>query len=264
MIGKSNTPPSSTMRVTDGDMVEHRHVERVMGTVFSITVLGPAAAQIRLQAAVVRAVAWLHEVDDRFTTYRPGSEWLQVVGGDLDPADAHADIRHVLATVEQVGRVTHGAFSIHADLDRDPDPAAYVKGWATQRATDLLRDAGASAVCVNGGGDVAVHGGERPWRIGIQDPFVRDGLRGVVELIDGGVATSGRYERGDHLFDPRRGAVATGFAGVTVVGPDLGLADAYATALFAGGPDQTGWFDPLVDYGAYLIHPDATTTTIGL
>lgn len=253
---------ASTSPPFGADMVELRHVEHAMGTVFSITVVGPTGDRVRLQAAVIRAVAWLHEVDDRFTTYRPGSEWLRVVAGDLALVDAHPDVRHVADVVERLRLVTAGAFAIDADPDRDPDPAAYVKGWAIQRAADLLRDAGASAVCVNGGGDVAVHG-TRPWRIGIQDPFERDAVMGVVELVDGGVATSGRYERGDHLFDPRTHDAATAFASVTVVGPDLGLADAYATALFAGGPAHTAWFDPLTEYRAYLIDPDHTTTTIG-
>ena len=258
-----STPRSSTVRTVSHELVERRHVEDVMGTVFSITVRGPGHAQVRLQAAVVRAVAWLHEVDDRFTTYRPDSEWLQVVRGDRPLGVAHADVRHVVETVDDLHRLTRGAFAIDADPRRPPDPAAYVKGWATQRAADLLRDAGASAVCVNGGGDVAVHGGDRPWRIGLQDPFARDSVLGVIEVRDGGIATSGRYERGDHLVDPRSGRAATGFAGVTVVGPDLGLADAYATALFAGGPDATDWFGRLADYHAFLVHPDHTTTTIG-
>ena len=256
------TARSSTRRVAPDATVELRHVEDAMGTVFSITVVGPDTATVRLQAAVVRAVAWLHEVDDRFTTYRADSAWLRLVRGELATADAHPDIRHVVSTCDALAHGTAGAFAIDADPHRPADPAAYVKGWAIQRAADLLADAGASAACVNGGGDVAVRGGDRPWRIGIQDPFARDSVLGVIELREGGVATSGRYERGDHLFGPR-GEAATAFAGVTVVGPDLGLADAYATALFAGGPSATGWFDPLTEYHAYLVHPDRTTATIG-
>ena len=59
-------------------------------------------------------------------------------------------------------------------------------------------------------------------------------------LTDAAVATSGLYERGAHLVDPRTGAAPEGVLSVTVVGPDLGLADAYSTAAFAlgaAGPD---------------------------
>ena len=56
-------------------------------------------------------------------------------------------------------------------------------------------------------------------------------------VTDAAVATSGRYERGDHVLDPRTGLPATGLASVTVVGPDLAIADAYATAAVVLGPD---------------------------
>jgi thiamine biosynthesis lipoprotein len=64
----------------------------------------------------------------------------------------------------------------------------------------------------------------------------------AISVSDMAVATSGAYERGAHLLDPRRGAPASGVLSVTVIGPDLGLADAYSTAAFAlgaGGPEWT-------------------------
>ena len=57
----------------------------------------------------------------------------------------------------------------------------------------------------------------------------------MLELRDGAVATSGAYERGQHIVDPRTGRPPRGVLSVTVVGPDLGTADAYATAAFALG-----------------------------
>nr|WP_309232295.1 FAD:protein FMN transferase [Micromonospora tarensis] len=55
------------------------------------------------------------------------------------------------------------------------------------------------------------------------------------------VATSGVYERGRHVLDPRRGAPASGLRSVTVVGDDLGVADAYATAALAMGTSGLNW-----------------------
>jgi len=60
-------------------------------------------------------------------------------------------------------------------------------------------------------------------------------------VTDAAVATSGRYERGDHVVDPRTGLPASGLASVTVVGPDLAIADAYATAAVALGPEGMQW-----------------------
>jgi FAD:protein FMN transferase len=55
------------------------------------------------------------------------------------------------------------------------------------------------------------------------------------------VATSGAYERGAHVVDPRTGRAPRGVLSVTVAGPDLGTADAYATAAFAMGLDGPAW-----------------------
>ena len=72
--------------------------------------------------------------------------------------------------------------------------------------------------------------------MGIADPFHRGRLALVVEAADSAVATSGTAERGAHIIDPHLGRPATGLASLTVVGPSLALADAFATAAFAMGP----------------------------
>jgi FAD:protein FMN transferase len=243
------------------DLIEIGRVQPVMGTVVSLTAWAPAGNPTPTCAGVARALAWLHEVDDRFTTYRP-SEWLRMADGSLPLVRTHPDIRHVLDRCRSLERLTGGDFSLNARPDRPLEPAAYVKGWATQRAADLLIEAGAVKVCVNCGGDVVVDGGDEPWRIGVQDPFDATKLRGVIEIPRGAVATSGLYARGDHLYDPRTGTPALSWASITVVGPDLGLADAYGTALFAAGPRPSPWFDRLTEYSAYLIGIDGEATDI--
>lgn len=256
-----------TSSITDAGAhsTELRHVERVMGTVVSIVAhVDDPDRRTSVRAALARAVAWLHEVEDRFTTFRDGSEWMRYACGELSLFDAHPDVAYVVERTAELETLTCGAFSLRANPGKPLDPAAYVKGWATQRAADLLVQAGATSVCVNGGGDVVVWGGSRPWRVGIRDPFHGDGVSAVVELGQGGVATSGAYERGTHVFDPStQQGLATRVASVTVVGPDLGLADAYATALLvdlsragnAHAREQTlpAWFELLDDYEAIVI-----------
>jgi thiamine biosynthesis lipoprotein len=245
----------------DPSLVEIRRVHEVMGTVVSVAAWADAARPAPVDAAVVRALSWLREVDDRFTTWRP-SEWLRMARGELAVADAHPDIARVLDRCRRLEDETDGAFSLTARPGVPLEPAAYVKGWAADHAAGLLRAAGAARVCVNCGGDVVVDGGDQPWRIGIQDPFDRHRLRGVVELQRGAVATSGLYARGAHLYDPRTGRPADGWASVTVTGPDLGLADAYSTALFAAGRGPHRWFERLGAYSAYFIGQDGATSTI--
>jgi thiamine biosynthesis lipoprotein len=245
-------------------MTAVRRVEHVMGTTVSLLAHVPPDDRGRIEGAVAEAVDWLHEVDDRFTTYRPGSEWLSYCAGELRAVDLHADIKHVLERTAELETETGGAFRVDADPGRPPDPAAYVKGWAVQGAADILVGAGASAVCVNGGGDVAAWRLRGSWRVGVQDPFDRTRVRGVLEVDCGAVATSGAYERGDHVFDPRTRRPARGLASVTVVGPDLGTADAYATAAFALGDEGASWLRTLDGYGAYVIDDRGNAESIGL
>ncbi len=55
------------------------------------------------------------------------------------------------------------------------------------------------------------------------------------------VATSGTYERGEHVLDPHTGRPPAGILSITIVGPDLAFADACATAVFAMGPNGIRW-----------------------
>ncbi|GGW38440.1 hypothetical protein GCM10010340_15230 [Streptomyces griseoloalbus] len=108
-----------------------------------------------------------------------------------------------------------------------------------QRGADLLAAAGARRFCLNAGGDVVAAGG--PWRVGVRHPEHADRLCTVLHLTDGAVATSARYERGDHILDGRTGRPATGLLSLTVVAPTLTEADTVATAAFALGREGIDW-----------------------
>ena len=70
------------------------------------------------------------------------------------------------------------------------------------------------------------------------------------------VATSGEYEQRGHILDHHTGRPPIGLLSVTVVGPDLGNADAYATAAFAMGADGPDWTATLPGYDAMCITSD--------
>ena len=132
----------------------------------------------------------------------------------------------------------------------------------------MLRRAGSRNHSVNGGGDLRLHGGPapgRPWRIGIADPLRPGSVGAVVAGRDLAVATSGTAERGAHVIDPRTGRPAAALASVTVVGPDLTTADAYATAAFVMGDAARDWIEELPGHEAYAVTADGRTwTTSGL
>ncbi|MEV4723897.1 FAD:protein FMN transferase [Micromonospora humida] len=204
-----------------------------------------------LPAATLRELAddtfrWLRGVDARFTTYRENSEVRRLDRGELPLSGASADLRAVLARCADLWGDTDGFFDAYATGRLDP--SGYVKGWAAQVASDRLVAAGVVDHCLNAGGDVRVRGQSssgRPWRIGVRHPWDADATCLVLTGTDLAVATSGIYERGHHVLDPRRGVPARGLRSVTVVGPDLGVADAYATAAVAMGVAGVGWLDRL-------------------
>jgi FAD:protein FMN transferase len=214
---------------------------------------GDAAAR----AGFDRLMAWLRDVDRRFSTYRSDSEISRIDRGELPVAEAGDDVRRVLERCAALHEETRGAFDARASGRLDP--SAYVKGWAVGRGAEILHAAGLADFALNAGGDVVVRGGALPeaaWRVGIQHPRERGAIAAAIEVSGAAVATSGAYERGGHVLDPRSGAPADGVLSVTVVGPDLGEADAYSTAAFGLGADGPSWTLGLNGYEAMTIRAD--------
>jgi FAD:protein FMN transferase len=93
----------------------------------------------------------------------------------------------------------------------------------------------------------------RRWRIGLRHPHDPQAVSAVVEVGDMAVATSGSYERGDHILDARRGEPSRGLVSLTVAGPRMTVADAYATAAFAMGTQGIAWVRAQPGYSVYAI-----------
>jgi thiamine biosynthesis lipoprotein len=233
------------------------HAEPVMGTVVSLDLRGGGEHA----AAIADAVAWFHEVDHRFSPYRPDSEVCRFGRGEVPVADRSPELIGIVEACEAVERASGGAFS--AWRGGAFDPSAYVKGWSAQRAGDLLRAHGCSDWSINAGGDVLVAGRPAPgatWNIGVQHPVERGAIATVVQATDLAVATSGTYERGEHIVDPTTGESAHEAVSVTVIGPDLGLADAYSTAAFVLGTGGPAWLAAIDGYDSFTIWGDGRVT----
>ena len=233
-----------------------RHAEPVMGTVVSFDVPASATADGSLRAAVRS----LHRADEVFSTYKADSDVSRLARGETAAGDCAPEVAEVLAACDRLRERSGGYFT--AEPGGRLDPSGYVKGWAVERAASILADAGSASHMVNGGGDVRCAGGRSAsegWRVGIASPLPAGGLALVVSGRDFAVATSGTAERGSHIVDPVAGRPASGMASVTVAGPSLTLADAYATAAFAMGPDRAReWTESLEGYEAFAILPDGT------
>jgi FAD:protein FMN transferase len=207
--------------------------------------------------AVDAAFAWLREVDAAFSTYSADSDISRLDRGEATIADCRPEVDEVLTRCLALERATSGYFSVRATGRLDP--SGFVKGWAVVRAAQRLAAAGARDFCIDAGGDVIACGRpapDRAWRVGIRHPTQLARLAAVVAVEDLAVATSGEYERGAHIVDPHTGRPPTGLLSVTIVGPDLATADAYATAAFAMGAEGPAWTATLAGYDALCVTSD--------
>jgi thiamine biosynthesis lipoprotein len=230
-----------------------RHVEHVMGMAVSIHV------RDQVEPTVLEpALAYLHDIDARFSTYRPDSEISRLGRGTISLQECARDVRTVLHLADALRLRTGGYFDAlrtSADGSLTLDPSGVVKGWAIDGATHYLSDAGVRSFCINAGGDVVVRGVDAwdRWRIGIRHPRDPHSVFAVVEATNLCVATSGTYERGAHIIDPHTGLPPTGLASLTVFGPRLAIVDAYATAAFAMGEAGVGWVARQHGYGVCAV-----------
>jgi thiamine biosynthesis lipoprotein len=234
------------------------HREEVMGTVVTIDIYVDAGTPVnRLAAHMGRARSALHRADDVFSTWKADSPMSRLRRGELTLDQLPPEVADVLDTCRAARVLTDGWFDPWA-LPGGVDPTGYVKGWAAERALDALRMPDVAAAVVNAAGDIASFGGpspDAPFRFAVVDPFDLTRYACVVEHT-GAVATSGTYERGQHLFDPHSNRAASAVASATVTGPELGLADALATALAVGGPVLLERIDALDGFEALVIGHD--------
>jgi thiamine biosynthesis lipoprotein len=221
-----------------------------MGTAFSFDV--PAEID---PAVLTSATRRLHAIDATFSTYRRDSAINQLGRGDVTLGACPDEVAVVLGLCGDVSRATGGWFSALASGHLDP--SGLVKGWAVHQASELITAAGYLHHSINGGGDVYGAGG--PWTFGVTDPTDPSRLLTVIEGFDLAVATSGTAERGEHVLNPFTRQPATALSSVTVVGPSLTQADAFATAALAMGPSARSWLATLDDYDSLVVDGAGTS-----
>lgn len=229
-----------------------------MGTVVTLDLFDPAGLSTTVVAPyLANAIKVLHHADNIFSTWKPDSPLSRLRRGEVRLGEIPLEFDEVLNACRAAREISGGWFDPWS-LPGGVDPTGYVKGWAAQRALDTLRASGAAGAMVNAAGDIASFGGptgDQPFRVGIVKPDAPTNLACVIEL-SGTLATSGTYERGSHLLNPYTKVYRTEVASASVVGEDLGLADALATALAVGGEDVLERISRLTGYEAFTIGHD--------
>lgn len=244
------------MRTAVSRIVRRSHL--VMGTVASIHVHDDVHPNIS-SAAIGAAFDELDRAETVFSPFRADSAVCRIRRDELHPLDAGAEVVEVLDACTWLDHASGGAFRSNDPRTGLLDPSGYVKGWAAERASYHLRAAGLRSWFLGVGGDVQVcgrrHDGQ-PWRVAIADPGCVGRMRAAIDVCDAAVATSGTAARGPHLWDGRTGKATDPVASMTVVGPHLSWADAFATAAFPMGEAGVRWVQRFVGYCALAVTHD--------
>lgn len=195
-------------------------------------------------------------VDRRFSPYRADSEVGAINAGASGERDYSSEMREVLVLADKTRRQSGGYFDVRRPDGRF-DPSGIVKGWAIRNAARILERASVRDFFVDAGGDIqsaGVNAAGEPWRVGIRNPFCHDEIVKVLRPQGLGVATSGSYARGQHIYDPHApGRLIHDVVSLTVIGPDVLEADRFATAAYAMGRDGIAFVEATPGLEGYLI-----------
>lgn len=228
-----------------------------MGMPITVEIVGANEASLDL------AFDYFRYVDEKFSTYKETSEITKINKGIIAGSEYSADMQEVFDLSEKTKRETNNYFDIRRP-DNSYDPSGLVKGWAIHNASNILKKNGYNNFCLEAGGDIETSGVSRegrPWTVGIRNPFKNEEIVKVLEIKDKGIATSGTYIRGQHIYNPNNTEEKLeNIASLTVVGPDIYEADRFATAAFAMGKDGIMFIENLSGFEGYMIDNNGTAT----
>ncbi|MDE2019365.1 MAG: FAD:protein FMN transferase [Patescibacteria group bacterium] len=239
-----------------------------------------------IQAEINKIFDYFAYIDEKFSTYKETSEIMAINRGNMERGTWSEDMQTIFRLAEETKRLTDGYFDIKRksnqgakDLGKDwigdfYDPSGIVKGWAIWQAAQILERDGFKNFYVDAGGDIEIRGRQRTengtwgkWTIGIRNPFKQDEIVKKICLTDCGIATSGTYIRGDHIYNPKE---KTGnrkleagnppVVSLTVIGPNVYEADRFATAAFAMGAAGIGFIEQLPGFEGYMIDREGIAT----
>ncbi len=222
----------------------------IMGMPVTVVIVGGSAYSLKT------IFDYFRDIDERFSTYKTDSEISKINNGELDPTNASKDMQTVFVLSEKTRQESAGFFNI-TKKDGSIDPSGLVKGWAIHNAAKMVESMGFEQYFLDVAGDIQSKGLDeegREWSVGIRNPFKRDEIVKVLYPKGKGVATSGTYVRGQHIYNPHNPEqTLVDVVSLTVVGPNVYEADRFATAAFAMGKDGIQFIEQLPGFEGYSI-----------
>ncbi len=234
----------------------------MMGMPVTVEIAETAAERGGREAAIRAVFDYFTYIDETFSTYKMTSEITAINQGRLPREKWSKDMQTVFALSEETKQLSDGYFDIKRP-DGTYDPSGLVKGWAIENAAKILEERGYKNFYVDAGGDVQTHGVNADggkWTVGIKDPWDDAKNVKVVAVSGEGVATSGTYIRGEHIYNPKTGAAANEIISLTVIGPNIYEADRFATGAFAMGARGIRFIEAREGLEGYMIDKNKVAT----
>lgn len=226
----------------------------------TITIRGFSGKKAAAIEAMEKSFTEAKRVEETISEWRPGSQATLLnrnAGKGWVPIGR--DLMEILIVAREVSEITEGAFDItfaspdrqatYKDVELIPElslarlarrrvkigVSGIAKGYIVDRMSEVLRQNGFRRFLVNAG-DLYASG---RWEVGIHDPDnPQEKPVCLLTVKDLAVSTSGLYERGPHIIDPRTRRAVSPLKSVTVIAKESALADAFATGAFVLGKDH--------------------------
>ncbi len=236
-----------------------KQVKILMGMPITVEIIGPGVSNKIFK----KVFDYFRYVDKKFSTYKKNSEISLINSGKLKLSDASPDMQKIFSLAEQTKQETDGYFNITHPSGKI-DPSGLVKGWAIHNAAGIIKQAEFHNFYIDAGGDIEACGKNdkgQDWVVGIRNPFNFRQIVKAIVIDNQGVATSGNYERGQHIYNPVAMTEAVNdVVSLTVVGPNIYEVDRFATAAFAMGRQGINFIESLRGFEGYLIDKDGIAT----
>ncbi len=226
--------------------------KRLMGMTIQIEITDPNVDEKIFD----KVFSYFEEVDKRFSPFKEESELSKINRNEIKKDEWSNEMKEVFELSEKTKTETNGYFDILRP-DGKYNPSGLVKGWAIWEAAKLIKKKGYKNFYVDAGGDIQTFGinnEKKPWEIGVRNPFNLGEIIKKISVRDIGVATSGTYIRGQHIYNPKKpNEEINDIVSLTVIGPNIYEADRFATAAFAMGSDGIYFIENLPNFEGYMI-----------
>jgi len=242
-----------------------KKTEWIMGMPITVCLADESVTEKIKEEAIKKIFDYFIYVDEKFSTYKEGSEISRINSKEIKENDYSEDMKIVFALSEKTRLETNGYFNILTP-EGIFDPSGLVKGWSIYKAAEILSKLGLQNFYIDAGGDIEARGKNEKgewWSVGIRDPRRADKSQIVkkVSIRNNGMATSGSYIRGQHIYNPYTGrAPLRDIVSITVIGPNVYEADRFATAAFVMGKEGINFIEQLDGFEGYAIDANGIAT----